>query len=50
MKSLVAFLARNPWIFVVLAFAALIAAWSAFITLAHQHAPQQIEVPRERSK
>ena len=48
MKALAAFLARNPWIFVVLAFALLIGAWTALITLAHQHAPQQIEVPRER--
>jgi len=48
MKALVAFLARNPWIFVVLAFALLIGAWSVLITLAHQHAPQEIEVERHR--
>ena len=48
MKSLVAFLARNPWIFVVLAFAALIGGWAVSITLAKRHAPEEIEVPRER--
>jgi len=48
MKALVAFLARNPWIFVVLAFALLIGAWSALITIANKHAPREIEVPRER--
>ena len=50
MKALAAFLARHPWIYVVLAFAILIGAWSVFIVLAHQHAPEQIEVPRERQK
>ncbi len=43
MKALAAFLSRHPWIFVVLAFAVLIAAWSTLITLAAKHAPQPIE-------
>lgn len=37
------FLARNPWIFVVLAFVLLIGAWSTLITIAVKHSPQQIE-------
>jgi len=48
MKALAAFLARNPWIFVVLAFALLIGAWSAFISIANKHAPQEIEVKKQR--
>jgi len=48
MKALAAWLARHPWIFVVLAFAALIGAWAVSIVLARHHAPQEIEVPRER--
>lgn len=39
-----AFLIRHPWIFVVLAFALLISAWCALITLAVKHAPQQVEL------
>ena len=38
------FLVRHPWIFVVLAFLLLISAWSALITVAVKHAPQQVEV------
>ncbi len=48
MKSLAAFLARNPWIFVVLAFALLIGAWSTLISLAVKHTPQKIEVRKDR--
>ena len=48
MKSLAAFLARNPWIFVVLAFALLIGAWSTLISLAVKYTPQKIEVRKER--
>lgn len=48
MKALAAFLARNPWIFVVLAFALLIGAWSALISLAVKHTPQKIEVRKDR--
>ena len=38
------FFVRNPWIFVVLAFLLLIGAWTALITVAVKHAPQQVEV------
>ena len=38
------FLVRHPWLFVVLAFAVLITAWSALIAVAVKHAPQQVEV------
>jgi hypothetical protein len=38
------FLVRHPWLFVVLAFAVLITAWTALITVAVKHAPQQLEV------
>ena len=48
MKKLVAILSRNPWIYVVLAFAVLIGAWSALIAIAAKHAPRQIEVRKER--
>ncbi|MBC8128216.1 MAG: hypothetical protein H8M99_13830 [Gloeobacteraceae cyanobacterium ES-bin-144] len=47
MKKLIAFLARNPWIYVVLAFAILIGAWSTFITLAAKYSPEPIEVKKE---
>jgi hypothetical protein len=43
MKSLFAFFARHAWIFVVLAFAILIAKWATVITIAVKHSPQQIE-------
>ena len=39
-----AFFVRHPWIFVCFAFLLLIVAWSALITVAVKHAPQQIEV------
>ena len=44
MKPLIAFLNRNPWIYVVLAFALLIAAWSTLVTIALKHSPEKIEV------
>lgn len=44
MKSVAAFLNRNPWLYVVLAFALLIAAWSTLISLAVKNSPPQIEV------
>ena len=50
MKALAAFLSRHPWIYVVLAFAVLIGAWSAFITLAAKHAPQQIEWKKDPNR
>ncbi|WP_193214598.1 hypothetical protein [Luteolibacter marinus] len=43
-ESRPAFLVRHPWLFVVLAFALLLAAWSTLITVAVKHAPQQVEV------
>lgn len=38
---------RRPWLLIVLAFLLLIGAWSALITIAVKHAPQQIEAPGE---
>lgn len=38
-----AFFVRHPWLFVVFAFALLVTAWSALITIAIKHAPQVIE-------
>ncbi len=35
---------RRPWLLIVLAFLLLIGAWSALITIAVKHAPQQIEI------
>jgi|DewCreStandDraft_4_1066084.scaffolds.fasta_scaffold121172_2 hypothetical protein len=47
MKSVIAILNRHPWIYVVLAFALLIGAWSTIITLAAKHGPKPIEVKPE---
>lgn len=47
MKSLIAFLNRHPWIYVVLAFALLIGAWTTLISIAARYSPQQIEVRKE---
>ena len=44
MKPISSFLSRHPWIYVVLAFALLIGAWSTLISLAAKYAPQTIEV------
>ncbi len=38
------FLIRHPWLLVFAAFALLITAWTALITIAVEHAPQQVEV------
>jgi hypothetical protein len=46
MKTIADFIYRNPWIYVVLAFVVLLAAWSTLITIAVKHTPQQIEVKR----
>jgi hypothetical protein len=46
MKSIAAFVYRNPWIYIVLAFVVLLAAWSTLITIAVKHTPQRIEVKR----
>lgn len=36
-------LARHPWLYIVLAFALLLGAWSTLITIAIKHQPQVIE-------
>jgi uncharacterized membrane protein YdbT with pleckstrin-like domain len=46
MKTISEFVSRNPWIYVVLAFVVLLAAWSTLISVAVKFAPQQIEVKR----
>ncbi|BCX50054.1 hypothetical protein HAHE_39620 [Haloferula helveola] len=38
------FIVKHAWLFVVLAFALLLGAWSALITIAVKHAPETIEV------
>ncbi len=44
MKSIQAFITRNPWIYIVLAFVLLLAAWSTLITVAMKYSPQVVEV------
>ena len=44
MKSINAFISRNPWLYVVLAFVLLLGAWSALISVAVKISPQQVEV------
>ena len=44
MKTIAAFVSRNPWIYVVLAFVVLLGAWTTLISLAVEYSPQQIEV------
>jgi hypothetical protein len=46
MKTVSAFVYRNPWIYIVLAFVVLLAAWSTLITIAVKHSPQQVEVAK----
>ncbi len=43
-NMITSFLSRNPWLYVVLAFAVLLGAWSALISVATKYSPQQIEV------
>ena len=50
MKALAAFVSRNPWIYVVLAFILLIGAWSTLISIAVKHSPQTIEVKKESTR
>jgi hypothetical protein len=50
MNPVSAFLSRNPWIYVVLAFALLLGAWSTLISIAVKHSPQQIEVRTNRAR
>jgi len=44
MKSISAFVSRNPWLYVLLAFVLLLGAWSALISVAVKISPQQVEV------
>jgi hypothetical protein len=46
MNPINAFVSRHPWLYIVLAFLLLIGAWSALISVAVKHSPQQIEVKR----
>lgn len=46
MKTIAAFVSRNPWLYVVLAFALLLSAWSALISVAVKISPQQVEVKK----
>lgn len=46
MKAIVQFIYQNPWVYIVLAFIVLLSAWSALISVAVKHSPQQIEVKR----
>ena len=41
------FFNRHPWLYVVLAFLVLIAAWSTLITITLKNQPESIEVPRK---
>jgi hypothetical protein len=45
-NSINAFVSRNPWLYVVFAFAVMLGAWSALISVAVKYSPQQIEVKR----
>ncbi len=46
MKTIAAFVSRNPWIYIVLAFVILLGAWSTLITVAVKYSPQQVEVKK----
>jgi hypothetical protein len=46
MKTISEFIYRNPWVYIVLAFILLLAAWSTLISIAVKHTPQRIEVTR----
>lgn len=46
MKTISEFVFRNPWIYIVLAFVLLLAAWTTLISIAVKHTPQRIEVQR----
>lgn len=50
MKTITAFVSRNPWIYIVLAFVVLLAAWSTLISIAVEHSPQRIEVGGEAKR
>ena len=46
MKTIAAFANRNPWIYIVLAFVVLLAAWSTLISVAVEYSPQTIELSK----
>jgi len=46
MKPVSDYLARHPWIYIVLAFVLLLTAWSTLITVAIKHSPQTVEVSK----
>lgn len=46
MKTIQSFIARNPWIYIVLAFVLLLAAWSTLITVAMKYSPQMVEISK----
>ncbi len=46
MKSIFAFVSRNPWIYVVLAFLLLIAAWTTLIWIVSENPVERIEVDK----
>lgn len=46
MKAIARFIYQNPWVYIVLAFIVLLSAWSALISVAVKHSPQQIEVKK----
>lgn len=46
MKAIAQFINRIPWVYIVLAFIVLLAAWSTLISIAVKYSPQQIEVKR----
>jgi hypothetical protein len=44
MKAIFQFVARHPWLYVVLAFVLLIGAWTALILIAANNPPQEIKL------
>lgn len=48
MKLIFAFVSRNPWVFVVLAFLLLIGAWATLISIVVKNPQEQIEVEKHQ--
>ena len=46
MKTIRSFVARNPWVYIVLAFVVLLTAWSTLITVAIKYSPQTVELQK----
>lgn len=44
------FLNRHPWLYVVLAFVLLIAAWATLFTITMKNQPEVIEIPAPQSR